>query len=257
MHEPRPVSTMVGLIVSLRGSENVPISPYLMHLVELPERGKTTLVYNQRDHDDDELSDEEDYGGNDMVEINEAVDIFTAETKVMIHQVKTVSPLLSMHEDVCEYAEDVRASLILLPFHKHQRIDGKLENGKEGIRTTNQKVMRHAKCSVAVLVDRGHTAGLSLASGSDSLQHVATLFFGGPNDRKALGFSKRLGTYHHINLTIIRFLPKSAKEQRLGVNVAQKEDDVLMAISDRETENDQADAACVADFYNRYNYTFQ
>ncbi|CAL5369032.1 unnamed protein product [Camellia sinensis] len=248
VHNPRHVSTMVGLIAALKGNEHGPIIPYLMHLVELPEKTKSDLMYHQRE--DDELSDEESYGGNDVTEINEAVDAFTSETGVMVHQVKAVSPFLSMCSDVCDRAEDVRASIILLHFHKHRRIDGKMETGKEGIRTTNQKVLRHAKCSVAILVDRGLT-GKTVASGSESLQHVSTLFFGGPDDREALGFSRRLVMDHHINLTIIRFLPGSAKDRNVGVNVAHREEEVLMAISDHETEN-EADTAVLTEFYNRY-----
>lgn len=251
VHNPRPVSTMVGLIASSRGSENVPMTPYLMHLIELPKKTKTKKksLYSQREHE--ELSDEEDYGGNDVVEINETVDNFTAETGVVITQVKAVAPFTTMYEDVCEFAEDVRASIILLPFHKHQRIDGKFESGKEGIRTTNQKVLRHARCSVAILVDRGNTSDSSKISGSESLQHIVTLFFGGPDDREALGFSKRLGAHHHINLTVIRFLPSSsARDQNVEVNVAQKEESVLMAISDHEREK-EVDNSVLTDFYNR------
>ncbi|KAI8030008.1 Cation/H(+) antiporter 2 [Camellia lanceoleosa] len=234
VHNPRHVSTMVGLIAALKGNEHGPITPYLMHLVELPEKTKSDLMYHQREGD--ELSDEESYGGNDVTVINEAV--------------KAVSPFLSMCSDVCDRAEDMRASIILLHFHKHRRIDGKMETGKEGIRTTNQKVLRHAKCSVAILVDRGLT-GKTVASGSESLQHVSTLFFGGPDDREALGFSRRLVMDHHINLTIIRFLPGSAKDRNVGVNVAHREEEVLMAISDHETEN-EADTAVLTEFYNRY-----
>ncbi|KAL3527269.1 hypothetical protein ACH5RR_011925 [Cinchona calisaya] len=69
--------------------------------------------------------------------MNEAVDIFSAKTGVMIHQIKVVSPFVRIYLDWCKCAEDVRASSIILPFHKHQRIDGKLENSKEGKRTTN------------------------------------------------------------------------------------------------------------------------
>ncbi|KAM7498611.1 hypothetical protein LguiA_023025 [Lonicera macranthoides] len=159
-----------------------------------------------------------------------------------------------MYEVVCDFAEDIRVSIILLPFHKHQRIDGKLENGKEGIRSTNQKIRRHAQCSIGILVvvDRGHTAGaLSQAAGSESLQHVAALFFGGPDYCEAVGFSKRLGTHHHINHTVVRFLPASKeKEPNVGVNVAHKEEDVLMAISDHETEK-EVDNAFMMDFYDR------
>uniref|UniRef100_A0A5B7C3I2 Putative cation/H(+) antiporter 2-like isoform X1 n=1 Tax=Davidia involucrata TaxID=16924 RepID=A0A5B7C3I2_DAVIN len=257
VHSPRPVATMLGLIAASRGSQNIPITPYLLHLIELPEKTNTNLMYHQRE-DDEYFSDEEDYGGDDVVEINDAVDGFFAETGVMIHQVKAVSPYVSMYVDVCDRAEDIRASIILLPFHKHRRIDGKMESGREGIRTTNQKVLRHAQCSVAILVDRGLTGASShraAASGSESLQHVAILFFGGADDREALGFSRRLGMHHHINLTVIRFLPaaSSSKEedQNVGADVPRKEDDVLMAISDHDIEN-EADSTVLTDFYNRY-----
>ncbi|RAL46729.1 hypothetical protein DM860_005008 [Cuscuta australis] len=250
VHSPRPVATMVGLIAASRGPENIPQTPYLMHLVELPgNKSNTNLMYNQKE--EDEVSDDDDYGGNDVVEINDAVDLFTAETGVMVHQIKAVAPFATMYKDVCDYAEDIRASIILLPFHKHQRIDGKLETSKEGIRTTNQKVLRHAPCAVAILVDRGLTAGSLSLSGSDSLQHIAALFFGGPDDREALGFSKRLGMHNHINLTIIRFLSASGQVQSVGVDIAHKEENILMAISDRETER-EADNEVLSEFYHRY-----
>ncbi|KAI8536904.1 hypothetical protein RHMOL_Rhmol10G0293100 [Rhododendron molle] len=267
VHNPRHVSTIVGLIAALRGSERGPITPYLMHLIELPDQKSkdNSLMYHQRE--DDELSDEDNYGGNEVVEINEAVDAFTAETGVVVHQVKAVSPFQNMHDDVCARAEETRASIILLHFHKHQRIDGKMEPGKEGIRTTNQKVLRHSKCSVAILVDRGLTNSVAATrgvggyngsvSGSESLQHVATLFFGGPDDREALGFSRRLSMHHHINLTIIRFLAAADRDRNVGLNVAhnkEEEEDVLMmsvCSSDRETES-EADTAILTEFYNRY-----
>ncbi|KAL8549924.1 hypothetical protein ACS0TY_008672 [Phlomoides rotata] len=245
VHSPRPVATMIGLIATCKGSDDVAISPYLIHLIELPEKSKTTLLYHQKE--EDEISDDDDYGGNDVVEINEAVDIFAAETGVIIHQAKVVAPYATMYADVCAFAEDARASIVILPFHKHQRIDGKLESGKEGIRTTNQKVLRQAKCSVAILVDRGLTG----TSCTGSLLHIAMLFFGGPDDREALGLSKRLGMHHHINLTVIRFLHKSKQKEPIGIDVAHKDDKVLMAITNQQTEAD-ADNRALTDFFNRY-----
>lgn len=249
VHSPRPVANMVALISASRGPDTVPITPYLMHLIELPEKTKTNLLYNQLEAD--ELSDDDDYGGNDVIEINEAVDYFTADTGIMIHQIKLVSPYLSMYLDVCDFALEIRTSIIILPFHKHQRIDGKLESGKEGIRTTNQKVLRNAPCTVAILVDRGFTASnSSYTSTNESFHHVATLFFGGPDDREALGFSKRLGQHHHVNLTVIRFLPppSGTGEEQIGVNISHKDKDVLMAIPDLENDSD---TAALTDFYNR------
>ncbi|XP_024980630.1 cation/H(+) antiporter 2-like [Cynara cardunculus var. scolymus] len=250
VHSRHPVNTMVRLIVSLRGSDDVPISPYLMHLIELPEKIKKSSSYYEPE--EDEFSDDEDYCSNDVVEINEAVDIFIEETQMMIHQVQTIAPFFSMYQDVCDFADDIRASFIVLPFHKHQRIDGKFENDKEGVRTTNQKVLRNAQCSVAMLVDRGHTTTGTQAAGSESLQQIATLFFGGPDDREALGFSKRLSTHHHTSLTIVRFLPTSAKDPNVRINVDQKDDDVLVAIQDHETQIEEADNSALANFYHRY-----
>ncbi|KAL8240490.1 hypothetical protein R6Q59_013845 [Mikania micrantha] len=250
VHSSHPVNSMVRLIVSLKGSDNVPISPYLMHLVELPEKNKkNTSLYEQ---EEGERSDDEQDGINDAVQINEAVDMFIEETKMMIFQVKIVSPFLTMYQDVCDFADDMRTSFIVLPFHKHQRIDGKFENGKESIRTTNQKMLRHAQCSVAILVDRGHTTTGTQVAGSESLQQIATLFFGGPDDREALGFSKRLSTHHHSSVTVFRFLPTSAKDPNVGIDVAQKEEDVCVSIQDQGTEVEEADSSALANFYHRY-----
>ncbi|KAL8240482.1 hypothetical protein R6Q59_013837 [Mikania micrantha] len=210
---------------------------------------KNTSLYEQ---EEGERSDDEQDGINDAVQINEAVDMFIEETKMMIFQVKIVSPFLTMYQDVCDFADDMRTSFIVLPFHKHQRIDGKFENGKESIRTTNQKMLRHAQCSVAILVDRGHTTTGTQVAGSESLQQIATLFFGGPDDREALGFSKRLSTHHHSSVTVFRFLPTSAKDPNVGIDVAQKEEDVCVSIQDQGTEVEEADSSALANFYHRY-----
>ena len=113
-------------------------------------------------------------------------------------------------------------------------------------------MLRNAQCSVAILVDRGHTTTGTQAAGSESLQQIATLFFGGPDDREALGFSKRLSTHHHTSLTIVRFLPTSAKDPNVGIDVSQKEDNVLVAI-DNESEVEEADSSALANFYHRYD----
>ncbi|CAN4116748.1 unnamed protein product [Withania somnifera] len=215
VHSPRPGATMLGLVAGSRGPREVAITAYSMHLVELP---------------DDELSDEDDYGGNDVVEINEAMDIFT-----YAHQIKAVSPFSRMHMDVCNTAEDIRASIIVLPFQKHQRIDGKLE----GIRPTNQKVLRHAPCSVAILIDRG-------------VQPVT-----GPDEHEALGFSKRLGMDHHINLTIIRFLPSSSR-RKIQVLILTKKQMMYVATGqvgnvEKVVENGAETASSLRDMAEMYS----
>ncbi|XP_030458702.2 cation/H(+) antiporter 1 [Syzygium oleosum] len=234
VYGPRHVAASVGIISALRGPQTAPITPYLMHLVELPEKHKAkSALYHELEDEEIEVN-EDDYGGNDVVEINDAVDAFTADTKVLIQQIKAVSTFSNMYEDICDYAEDLRVSIILVPFHKHQRIDGKMESGKEGIRTTNQRVLRHAPCSVGIIVNRGPggAPGFTQILSSETTQHVATLFFGGPDDQEALACSKRIATHPCVNLTVIRFVPSPSSSTE---NAAHPDDDVLLA-----------------DFYNRH-----
>ncbi|KAL2333363.1 hypothetical protein Fmac_014576 [Flemingia macrophylla] len=99
------------------------------HLLNAPKI-KSDLLFHEKENAD--LSDDEDYGGNDAVEINNAWDTFRAETHILIHQRKALSSFLDLYEDVFNEAEDLQVSVILVPFHKHQRIDGKLESRKEG-----------------------------------------------------------------------------------------------------------------------------
>ena len=188
-----------------------------------------------------------------MVEINNALDNFTAETKILVQQRRAVSPFPSLYEDVCNEAEDLQVSIILLPFHKHQRIDGKLESGKEGIRITNQKVLRHAPCSVGIIVERrlARVPGFSELVASESIQNVATLFFGGPDDREAIAWSLRISGSPRVNLTIIRFL-LSSSSQNEQIESGESEDKViLMSLSREETVNEIGNTFMV-DFYNTY-----
>lgn len=248
VHGPRHVPAMVGLIAASNTSKTMPITAYLMHLIELPEKTRANLMYHELE--DDDFSDVEDYGGNDVLEINDAVDAFITEKGIMVRQVKCVSPYATMYEDVCNGAEDIRASIIILPFHKHQRIDGKMESGKEGTRTTNQKVLRHAPCSVAILVDRA-LPGVPRIPGEDTVQHIAALFFGGPDDREALAYGIRIGMHPHVNLTVVKFTSALLSKSRAGINVAlDNGEEVLMAMSSHETDC-EADSAFLADFYNR------
>ncbi|KAJ7969162.1 Cation/H(+) antiporter like [Quillaja saponaria] len=252
----RHISVILALISALHGNQTSPISCHLMHLIELIKKSKSNLLYHEKEEHD--FSDEEDYGGNDVVQIHEAVDAFTVETKIPIQQSKAVSSFAGLFKDVCDLSEDLRVSITLLPFHKHQRIDGKMESGKEGIRTTNQKVLRHAPCSVGVVVERG-LAGVpgfsQLIGSSPTMQNVATLFFGGPDDREAIAWSIRIAKHPHVNMTIIRFLSASSSENEHIDNHDQEQREVVMALQRGESLDqtlNQIDNTFMVDFYNRY-----
>ncbi|XP_061358569.1 cation/H(+) antiporter 2-like [Gastrolobium bilobum] len=252
VYDPRQVSSILAAVLAIHGSRASPSTTYLVHLIELVKKIKSTLLYHEKENAD--LSDDDDYGGNDVVDINNALDAFTAETKILVHQRRAVSAFTSLYEDVCNEAEDLQVSIILLPFHKHQRIDGKLESGKEGVRITNQKVLRHAPCSVGVIVERGlaRVPGFSQLVASEAIQNVATLFFGGPDDREAIAWSLRISKSPRINLTIIRFLLTASSSQNEQIESGQSEDkEILMSLSGEETIN-EIDNTFMVDFYNRY-----
>lgn len=242
VHGPVHIHGALGLISAFSSSQSTLISPYLVHLVELPQKTKKTLMYHQL-NEGDRFDEEDDYGGNDVLEIYDAVDIFTAESKILIHPIKAVSSSEAMFEEVCTTAEDKRVTMIFLPFHKHQRIDGNMETDDEGIRITNTKVLRHAPCSVGILVHRPYT-GFQQPHGSQSPQRVATLFFGGPDDCEALACSKWIHIHPLVNLTLIRFLQVPQEEQ----------ESLLGSSSSKESRHSSTvtDAACMTDFYNRY-----
>ncbi|PNX97655.1 cation H(+) antiporter 1-like protein [Trifolium pratense] len=252
VYDPRQVSAILATVLAIHGSKVTPSTTYLMHLIELVKKIKSNLLFHEKDNAD--LSDDDDYGGNDVVEINNSLDAFTADTKILVHQRRAVSSFPSLYEDVCNEAEDLQVSIILLPFHKHQRIDGKLESGKEGIRITNQKVLRHAPCSIGVIIERGlaKVPGFSQLIASENTQNVATLFFGGPDDREAIAWSLRISKCSRVNLTIIRFLlNSSSNDEHIESGIISDEKEILMSLSGEETVN-EIDNTFMVDFYNRY-----
>lgn len=136
--------------------------------------------------------------------------------------------------------------MIILPFHKQWRkSDGDselmVENAGHGWRGVNQRVLKDSPCSVGVLVDRGFgggggggggsasSGGSGSGSGSGSVsssggahqtpgrsptmaQRVCILFFGGPDDREALGLGGRMAEHPAIKGTVVRFIEKEVPE---------------------------------------------
>ncbi|CAN1223289.1 Cation/H(+) antiporter 2 [Linum perenne] len=250
VYESRHITSKLGLISAMTGSQRSPTVIYLLHLIELlkKHRRKKKLMYNEL-QDGDQFSDDEEYGGNDMVEINDAVDGFTTDSKILVHQNKAVNSFPKVYEDVCAMAEDMRVSIVFLTFHKHQRLDGKLENDKDGVRIVNQKVLRHAPCSVGIFVDRGLT-GFQLPS-PEVVQNVATLFFGGPDDREALACCKRIALHPYVNLTVIRFQSAAVPKNKEVHGRKDEEQDQHISISSYEVDM-AIDNVFMEDFCNRY-----
>ncbi|KAF3616220.1 hypothetical protein FXO37_35164 [Capsicum annuum] len=95
--------------------------------------------------------------------------------------------------------------MIILPFHKHPRLDGHLETTRTDLRRVNRRVVHHAPCSVGILVDRG-LGGASHVSSSNVDFSVTALFFAGHDDREALAYGVRIAEHPGISLVVVQFI---------------------------------------------------
>ncbi|KAJ4755556.1 Cation/H(+) antiporter 28 [Rhynchospora pubera] len=214
--------TELQIMVGLQGPQNLPIAftlveaigwtkepgkltMYSIDMIELTERAAATLVRGQG-AEAVEVTDAEVMDVRN--EIGEALEAFRKENNdgVNVKRLQAISSFDDMDRDICMCAKDVMAVLILIPFHKCQRMDGPMDIGHAGFRLVNQKVLQHAPCSVGIIIDRGfghmNQTSLSLVG-----KNVVVVFIGGGDDREALTLAAEISQHPAIKLTVVRFLP--------------------------------------------------
>ncbi|CAA7062088.1 unnamed protein product [Microthlaspi erraticum] len=251
----------ISLVSALSGSRGAskPFAPLLMHLVPLPKKRKSELLYHEHDEDGGNVNGggDDEFGTNDGLEINDSIDSFGKDSKILIQQVKLVTQMINMHEEICNATEDLRVSIVFLPFHKHQRIDGKTTNDGETFRQMNRNVLRHAPCSIGIFVDRNIT-GFQQPHGFGSVQHIAALFFGGPDDREALALCKWLANNTLIHLTVIQFVSEDSRtEPPVGNPTTRDNNEVFIDVLGRDQTEQETDRSFLEEFYNRFVTTGQ
>ncbi|CAH9076474.1 unnamed protein product [Cuscuta epithymum] len=137
-------------------------------------------------------------------QIISAFDNYELRSEGVSTQVLTArSTFSTMAEDICRIAKEKRATLIILPFHKQQRgDDGEDETIlNPAIQSVNEEVLASAPCSVGILVQRR-------GGRSEPSRNIAMLYLGGPDDREALMYARRMsGHTDDVHLTVIRFIP--------------------------------------------------
>ncbi|MQL79435.1 hypothetical protein Taro_011872 [Colocasia esculenta] len=262
IRSPRDVPSMINLVESVRGgTKKSPLKLYILHLVELTERSSSIIMalgarrnglpfWNpmKKDTRDPSLVAFQAYG---------------QLGRVRVRPMTAVSAMSTMHDDVWSVAEEKRVALVVLPFHKHRKADGDagggMEDAGQGWRGINQRVMKGAPCSVAVLVDRGLGGGEQV--GSAEVSHgVCVVFFGGPDDREALELAGRMAEHPGIKVTAVRFVVETAagkKAPHVAVTLRpsplkSREDNYSFSTAavDREREK-ELDEAAVAEFRRR------
>ncbi|XP_020532061.1 cation/H(+) antiporter 19 isoform X2 [Amborella trichopoda] len=206
LHNAIDVPCSINLIESFRGPDACSLSVNTMHLIEYNERTAAQLLY-RRDITHMLV-------GGESKQISDAFEAYRSQVAIPMRHSTTVSFFFNMHEDICRSAEEVEASMIVLPYHMLYRADGKMQVRNSAIRKLNQRVISHAPCPVGIIINRG-LGGTTLwsASGMSKNRNVFGLFFGGPSDCEAITLGGRLAEHPDINFTLVHFLCSRHREQ--------------------------------------------
>lgn len=211
-HSTRNIPTIINLIEASRGTEKREgLCVYAMHLMGLSERPSAILMVHKSRKNGLPFWNKMQQPHSSLVVV--AFEAFRQLSRVAVKPMTVISHMSNIHDDICASAERKRVAMIILPFHKHQRLDGSLETTRNEFRWVNKRVLEHAQCSVGILVDRG-LGGSTHVSASNVSSSTTVLFFGGPDDREALAYGVRMAEHPGISLTIIHLLadPETAPE---------------------------------------------
>ncbi|KAK9291094.1 hypothetical protein L1049_009281 [Liquidambar formosana] len=212
VHGPGNVSSLISLIEATRSTNKSQLKLYVMRLVELTERSSSIMmVHRVRKNGLPFIN--RFRRGELHNQVAAAFEAYGQIGRVSVRPTTAISALSTMHEDICHVAEDKRVTMIILPFHKQWRGEGDetIENMGHGWRGVNQRVLKNAPCSVALLVDRGFGGGAQKATGPKSTvgQRVCIVFFGGPDDREAMELGGRMAEHPAVKVTVVRFVEKA------------------------------------------------
>ncbi|CAG7898775.1 hypothetical protein BRARA_H01660 [Brassica rapa] len=206
-HSIMNIPTIVNLIEASRGTNRKEsLSVYAMHLMELSERSSAILMAHKVRKNGLPFWNKDKPGtsSSDMVVV--AFEAFRRLSRVSVRPMTAISAISTIHEDICRSAERKSVGMVILPFHKHVRLDRTWETTRNDYRWINKKVMDESPCSVAILVDRG-LGGTTRVASSDFSLAITVLFFGGNDDREALAFAVRMAEHPGITLNVVRFIP--------------------------------------------------
>lgn len=182
------------------------ICAYVVHFVEL--LGKSTPFLLPVDIQRQRLSSSFNYPITNH--IMRAFDNYSSniDRLVTILPYINMAPYRSMHESVCNLAQDKLVSFLIVPFHENDRV-GHVSMANN-IRQLNSNFHMYSPCTVGIIVDRYSqlsVCALSATSG-DPCFHVAVFFIGGADDREALALGNRMTERANLKMTLFWFVVK-------------------------------------------------
>ncbi|KAH7667810.1 Cation/H+ exchanger domain-containing protein [Dioscorea alata] len=196
VHGNRDVSSLINFIEMIRGGiEKSALKLYVLHLVELTERFSSIIMARASALPFGCASSAPD-------SVSLAFETYGQLGRVNVRQMKAVSAMSSMHEEVFRVAGEKQASLVVVPLVENMGVEW---------RAVKQRVLEKSPCTVAVLVDRGLIRRASQEGTEEVGWKVCVVFFGGPDDREVLQLAGRMVEHPGVELTVMRFV-KSKEE---------------------------------------------
>ncbi|GAY45144.1 hypothetical protein CUMW_087260 [Citrus unshiu] len=255
VHGPENVPSLIKLTELMRTTEKSTLKLYVMRLVELTDRSSSILMV-QKTRKNGVPFINRFRQGMSHDQIVTSFEAYKQLRRVTIRHSTAISALSTMHEDIFHVAEAKRVAMIVLPFHKQWRREGEEEIARvsHGWREVNRTVLQNAPCSVAVLVDRGFGFGSDQTvaePAATALKRVCIIFFGGPDDRRALDLGGRMAENPGGKVTLVRFIGQASRAATSSI--------AERPTSDISTENGisfsrerELDEAAVDDFMRKW-----
>ncbi|CAM0952807.1 unnamed protein product [Alopecurus aequalis] len=279
VHGARGAPGMLSLVELLASEPGVQPAVHVLHLYDAARKhalagtGGAKRYHAQVQLDGDKRLDRL----NDAAtQVNWSVDLFASVTGLVIRQIDAGDrgPVTNL-KTVRRCTEEVRADVLLVPYHKEQHYDGQMVCRWEDRRRLCLGTLERAPCTVAVLADRPFRSGgtsfqlpTKISTSEETLgnprddratapTHVAAVFLGGPDDREALAFACRLVKNDTVGLTVIRFVQRCkhdhADDGRVQTTRAHDHaDGEVSVLVDSDVVGDDPDEGCMAAFHRDY-----
>ena len=224
MHNDGNVRSMISLLEVCNPTQKSPLCVHVIHLTEL--LGKSTPILLPINMKNKKTLSIHYPTSNHILRAFENYSK-NSEGPVTIHSYINVSPYNSMHEAICNLAEDKSVPLLIIPFHENDQ--GTSSDIVTSIRDLDINFQARAQCTVGILVDRYSRISISTTKLSFN---VAIFFIGGKDDREALALAIRMLDRPNTSVTLFSFIVHNE-------NNINNSDDVNFKIDEEEEEEDE------------------
>ncbi|KAI3995319.1 hypothetical protein MKX01_032121 [Papaver californicum] len=218
--------SLIKLVDSTRSTQASLIKLYVMHFVELTERSSSILMVQRTRRNGLPFINRICKGATELGDrVSVAFQGYSNQLgRLKVRHMTTISDLPTIHEDVCHVAEEKRVTMMILPFHKQSRRgeggDIEMVNVGPGWRAVNQSLLKHAPCSVALLVDRG-------IGRADEITGPASAIVA---QRVSLEFGGRMADHPGVNVTVVRFVEQMELDENAITESCKRRDGLTIYI---------------------------